>query len=110
MSVREEILKLLTSGTNANSRVSDGGGVELGGEHEGHIEGGGDQELSAEDEDGEERCAGLEEGGGNAADARDELGHKEQRLPAPLVDDEGEDEVGGDLDERDEDVAEVDVL
>ena len=106
----KDFLFIQTCRTNANSRVPDGGWIELCSVHESHIEGGGDQEFSAEDEDGEEGRAGGDEGGGDATDAGDELGHKEQRLPAPLVDDEREEDVGRDLDERDEDVAEVDVL
>ena len=48
-------------GAGPHGRVPDGGGVELGGVHEGHVEGGSSPQFGSESQDGVEDGAGLQE-------------------------------------------------
>ena len=89
-------------GAGAHRRVPDGGGVELGGVHEGDVEGGSRPQFCPESQDGVEDCAGLQEGGHyqvrliigpssglvfvtNTTDPGYELGSEEHWLPSPDI-------------------------
>ena len=84
-------------GAGADCCVPDGGRVELGGVHVLHIGRGRHSELGTEGEESEERRAGREKCCHDTADPGHELGDKEQRFPAPDIDNQREEKIGWDL-------------